>query len=119
VSMGACTDRPCLRTTKRAAVRRDRKPRIPAPRPGRDTIAPHFAAAHEILAAIVTELLTPGDHTFADIRAEFLAWCERMRVARVSDKMLAQWLRGAGLTSRRAGHAKVTVYFRPATLAAA
>jgi hypothetical protein len=97
---------------QKSEMRRDNKSPNSASRPAAKSIAPHLAAAHEILAAIIDEYLPDGEHAFAEIRAEFLGWAAKMRVAPVTDRMLAAWLVAMGLTRYRAGHRKTTMYYK-------
>ena len=65
------------------------------------------------LFARYVQLLAPGDHTFAALRAEFGEWCEAGDLEPVSDMYLVAWLRDEGFYRRRIGKAKTTVYARP------
>jgi hypothetical protein len=96
------------------AMRRDKRTRKNAPRPEAKSIAPHLAAAHDILEWLAEEHLAEGDHAFADIRREFLEICARPRlnVAPVTDRMIAAWLTALGFAKRRVGRAKTTTYSR-------
>ena len=92
------------------ATRRDKGRGRNKPRPAEKSIPPHLVKVRGICDWIVEELLDDGAHTFAAIREEFSRACERLRVATVSDRMLATWLTEAGLVRRRVGHAKTTTY---------
>lgn len=94
------------------ALRRDKKRDQNKPRPVGESIAPHLVKARGICDWILEEMLDDGAHTFASIRGEFSRVCERLRVATVSDRMLAAWLMEAGLARRRVGRAKTTTYFK-------
>jgi hypothetical protein len=89
-----------------------------APAAGAQKAALHLVDAERLFRRF-EYLLPEGEHAFSQLRQDFAEWCEAGDIPPPSDIQLAAWLRQAGLSSYRAGRAKVTFYAKCAAQLAA